>query len=65
MAVIELSCKGTLRHCNLSTINGFENIDAAEAGRRAAAADSSVTRFRMAKRYVEAVLDLFSQRQDW
>ena len=52
-------------YCNLSTINGFENIDASGAGRPAAAADPSVARFRMAKRYVEAVLACFSQRQDW
>lgn len=52
-------------YCNLSTINGFENIGASGSGSRAAAADPSVARFRMAKRYVEAVLACFSQRQDW
>ena len=52
-------------YCNLSTINGFENIDASGSGRAAAAADPSVTRFRMAKRYVETVLRCFAQRPEW
>jgi hypothetical protein len=52
-------------YCNLSTVNGFENIGADGSGRPAAVADPSVARFRMAKRYVEAVLDCFSQRQEW
>jgi hypothetical protein len=52
-------------YCNLSTINGFENIDAAPAGRAAARADLSVPRFRMARRYLDAVLGCFAQRTDW
>jgi len=52
-------------YCNLSTINGFENIDASGSGRAAAAADPSVARFRMARRYVETVLRCFAQRPEW
>jgi hypothetical protein len=52
-------------YCNLSTINGFENVDVAGSERQVAGADLSITRFRMAKRYVMAVLECFSQRKDW
>jgi UDP:flavonoid glycosyltransferase YjiC (YdhE family) len=52
-------------YCNLSTINGFENIVAPGAAREGARADLSARRFRMARRYLDAVLGAFSQRQDW
>ena len=52
-------------YCNLSTINGFERIDVSESKRQGAGADDSITRFRMARRYVMAVLECFSRRPDW
>lgn len=52
-------------YCNLSTINGFENIGASGSERQDAGSNLSTPRFRMAKRYVEAVLGCFSQREDW
>ncbi len=52
-------------YCNLSTINGFESIAVSGSKRRVSGADFSVTRFRMARRYVQAVLDCFAQRKDW
>jgi UDP:flavonoid glycosyltransferase YjiC (YdhE family) len=52
-------------YCNLSTINGFENIVAPGSTRESASADLSARRFRMARRYLDAVLGCFALRQDW
>ena len=52
-------------YCNLSTINGFENVDVAGSERQVAGADLSVERFRMARRYLMAVLECFSRREEW
>jgi len=52
-------------YCNLSTINGFESIGASKSERQVATVNLSKARFRMAQRYVEAVLDCFSQQTDW
>jgi hypothetical protein len=52
-------------YCNLSTINGFDRTAASRSEGQRSMANFSKARFRMAKRYVEAVLDCFSQQADW
>lgn len=52
-------------YCNLSTINGFDRPAASGSEGQVARASFSRVRFRMAERYVKAVLDCFSQQAGW
>lgn len=52
-------------YCSISTAGGFEKSRCPASGDTTQAVDLSKKRFRMAKRYLEVVLDCFSQREDW
>ena len=52
-------------YCNLSTISGFQDVGVSGPERPIKKPDLSKKRFRMAKRYLEAVIDCFSRREDW
>lgn len=52
-------------YCSISTAGGFEKTRVSTSPGAAQTVDLSKKKFRMAKRYLEVILDCFSQRKDW
>jgi zeaxanthin glucosyltransferase len=52
-------------YCSISTAGGFEKIGLARSNGNTATSDLSKRKFRLAKRYLEVILETFSQREDW
>lgn len=52
-------------YCSISTARGFEKTRVSASPGAAQIVDLSEKKFRMAKRYLEVILDCFSQRKDW
>ncbi|MBK7324607.1 putative Glycosyltransferase family 28 protein [Candidatus Propionivibrio aalborgensis] len=52
-------------YCSISTARGFEKSRVSASEDATPIVDLSKKKFRMAKRYLEVVLDCFSRREDW